>query len=176
MHIGTSTQTAELGNCAWFSVAVTNAPPETTRYQWYFGGTSTLTNATNSYLVLLVVQPAQAGACSVVVTNAWMAVTSDPALLSIIPAVTRRTVPAVGLSSGTGSLPPLEYVDQLPAAPSRWSSLTNVALSGAAPLCFDISQPLPAQRFYRALQTTGPPSVLAMSTAFMDALPAWAGW
>ncbi len=159
------TQTAEMGSLAFFSVEVTNTPPESTYYQWYFSGTKALGGATNSYLDLTNVQPVQAGAYTVVVTNLVGAVTSDPALLSVIPPVERKVVPAVGLPGGTGTLLHLEYADSLVAAATTWSSFTNVTLTSGTQLCFDLSQPLPAQRFYRAWQTSGPQPALVMSMA-----------
>lgn len=159
------TQTAETGQGVQFSVSATNVPPQTTGYQWYFGGTYALPGATNSCLVLPAAQPGQAGAYMVVVTNTCGVVTSDTALLSVIAPVTRRTVPAIGLPGGSGGLPLLVYADRPTAAASLWSPLTNLALNPAPPWCFDLSLPLPAQRFYRAEWTNGPPGVLAMSLA-----------
>jgi len=91
-------------------------------------------------------------------------VTSAPALLSIIPPVDRRVVPAVHLPGGTSSLLRLEYADRLATA-SLWSSFTNVTLASGPQLCFDVSEPLPAQRFYRAWQTNGPQPALDLSLA-----------
>jgi len=95
------TRTAEAGTAPWFSVGVTNTPPESTSYQWYFTGTNALGNATSAFLQLTNVQPAQAGAYTVVVTNLLGAVTSAPALLSVIPPVNRTDVPAVTLTTST---------------------------------------------------------------------------
>jgi hypothetical protein len=91
-------------------------------------------------------------------------VTSAPALLSVIPPVYRRVVPAVHLPSGTGDLLHLEYADNLATAPA-WSSFTNATLGSGPQLCFDLSQPLPAQRFFRAWQTNGPQPALDLSLA-----------
>ena len=157
------TQTAEMGTTPGFWVEVTNTLPRAVCYQWYFG-TNVLGSATNSYLALTNVQPAQAGAYTVVVTNLGGAVTSSPALLSVIPPVDRRVVPAVHLPGDNGRLLHLEYADNLAAAPA-WSSFTNVTLSSGPQLCFDLSQPLPAQRFYRAWQTNGPQPTLDISMA-----------
>jgi uncharacterized repeat protein (TIGR03803 family) len=158
------TQTAEIGTTPWFSVEVTNTLPELTHYQWFFSGTNALGSATNAWLELTNVQPFQAGAYTVVVTNLSGAVTSAPALLSVIPPVDRRVVPAVHLPSGTGDLLHLEYADNLAAVPA-WSSFTNVTLGSRPQLCFHLSQPLPAQRFYRTWQTNGPPPTLDLSLA-----------
>jgi hypothetical protein len=144
-------------------VEVTNTPPEATYYQWYFNGTNALGGATNAFLGLANVQPIQAGAYTVVVTNLAGAVTSARALLSVIPPVARTVVPAIGLTGGTGSLLHMEYAGSLTAP--RWSSVTNVTLGSGPQLCFDLSQPLPAQRFYRTWQTNGPQPVLDLSLA-----------
>jgi hypothetical protein len=57
----------------------------------------------------------------------------------------------------------MEYAGSLTAP--RWSSVTNVTLGSGPQLCFDLSQPLPAQRFYRTWQTNGPQPVLDLSLA-----------
>ncbi|MGA2866878.1 MAG: immunoglobulin domain-containing protein, partial [Verrucomicrobiota bacterium] len=148
------TQTAEMGSLAFFSVEATNTVPGAT-YQWYFNGTNALAGATNSYLGLAAVQPAQAGAYTVVVTNLGGAVTSAPALLSVIAAVERRVVPALNLTGDVGSFLHLDYVNAFgPGKP--WLSLSNFTLTSAPQVCFDLSEPLPAQRFYRAWQTNVP--------------------
>ena len=161
-----STQTAEIGSVAGFWAQATNVPYAGT-YQWYFNGTNALGGATNLYFELANVQPGQAGAYTLVVTNpyAYGAVTSAPALLSVISPVETAIVPAVGLPAGSGSLVHLEYADSLAAAAPQWFSLSNVTLVAGPQLCLDLSQPLPAQRFYRAWQTNGPATALDMSLA-----------
>jgi hypothetical protein len=148
-----STQTAEVGSLAGFWVEVTNIPPAAT-YQWYFNGTNVV-GGTNSYLVLTNVQPAQAGAYTVVVTNFGGAVTSAPALLSVIPPVVSRIVPALNLTGDVGSFLRLDYVNGFgPAA--QWLSLSNLTLLSTPQLYFDLSEPPPVQRFYRTSQTNVP--------------------
>ncbi len=148
------TQTAEMGSLAGFWVEATNIPPAAT-YQWYFNGTNALGGATNCYVVLANVQPAQAGAYMVAVTNLCGAVTSAPALLSVIAAVERRVVPALNLTADVGSFLQVDYVNGFgPGA--QWLSLSNVTIESTPQLCFDLSEPLPAQRFYRTSQTNAP--------------------
>ncbi|HXP60391.1 MAG TPA: choice-of-anchor tandem repeat GloVer-containing protein [Dongiaceae bacterium] len=159
-----ATQTAEMGSVGSFLVEVTDTPPESTYYQWYFGDTNALGGATNASLELTNVQPFQAGAYTVVVTNLYGAVTSAPALLSVIAPVESQVVSAIHLPGGTSNVLHLEYADSLADAPT-WSSFTNLTLSGGPQLCFDLSQPLSAQRFYRAWQTNGPQPMLDMSMA-----------
>ncbi len=150
-----STQTAEMGSVAFFSVEVTNTLPAADHYQWFFGGSNALSGATNSYLDLANVQLSQAGAYTLVVTNLYGAVTGAPALLSVIAAVERRLVPALNLTADVGSFLHLDYADAFgPGA--QWLSLSNFTLASAPQLCFDLSEPLPAQRFYRAWQTNVP--------------------
>ena len=112
------TQTAEAGTTPEFWVDATNTLPGAIDYQWYFGGTNALGSATNAFLDLTNVQPAQAGAYTVVVSNPVGAVTSAPAWLSVIPPVERSIVPAVQLPGGNGSLLHLEHADSL-VAPRR---------------------------------------------------------
>jgi hypothetical protein len=147
------TQTAEMGSLAGFWVEVTNIPPAAA-YQWCFDGTNVI-SGTNSYLALANVQPAEAGAYAVVVTNPYGAVTSAPALLSVIPPVERRIVPALNLTAEVGSFVQLDYAGAFgPGA--QWLSLTNVTIESTPQLYFDLSEPPPVQRFYRTSQTNVP--------------------
>ena len=156
------TQTAEGGTTVRFQVGA--AGWTSLAYQWLFDGTNALAGSTNAFLELPNIQPAQAGAYTVVVTNlAEGAVTSAPALLSVIPPVDRRVVPALHLTGTAGSLLHVEYADNL--ATPQWFSLSDVTLSGGPEFCFDFSSALPAQRFYRAWTTNGPPPSLDASMA-----------
>ncbi len=157
-----STQTAETGYTVEFHVEAASLAPGL-GYQWYLNGTNAVVGATNDFLELTSVQPAQAGAYTVVVMNMGLAVTSSPALLSVIPRVDRRVVPAVRLTGSAGSLLHLEYVDRL--ATSQWASLSNLTLTSGAALCLDLSPALPAQRFYRAWQANGPNPALDATIA-----------
>jgi hypothetical protein len=144
-------QTAEIGAPVFFFVDVTNTPQGAAYYQWYFSGTDALGGATNALLELTNVQPVQAGAYTVVVTNLYGAVTSAPALLSVIPAVGSRVVPALSLTADVGSFLQVDCIDAFgPGA--QWLSLSNVTIQSAPQLYFDLSDPLPAQRFYRTSQ------------------------
>jgi hypothetical protein len=163
------TQTAEMGSLAFFWVEVTNTVPGAT-YQWYFNGTNALGGATNSYLDLAKVQPAQAGAYTVVVTDAYGSVTSAPAVLSVIAAVERRVVPALNLTGDVGSFLHLDYVNALgPGA--QWLSLSNLTLQSAPQVCFDLSEPLPTERFYHAWQTNVPSARPVVDLGFATEIP-----
>ncbi len=81
-------QTVAAGGTATFSVVAQGAPPLS--YQWFFG-TNLLAGQTGASLVLDNVQPSQAGYYSIVVSNAFGALTSSNALLTVMtlpPAIT----------------------------------------------------------------------------------------
>lgn len=59
-------QTAEIGSVAFFSVEVTNMPPEGPCYQWYSNGANAIGDAANSLLEAASLQSIQAGAYTVV--------------------------------------------------------------------------------------------------------------
>jgi outer membrane protein assembly factor BamB len=73
-------QTSSLGADAVFNVVASGSPP--LEFFWQFKGTS-LTGATNNSLRLTRLTPMQAGAYSVIITNAAGSVTSQPAELTI---------------------------------------------------------------------------------------------
>jgi hypothetical protein len=150
------TQTAELGSVTGFRVWLTNAGPGTV-CQWYFNGTP-LAGATNTSLKLADAQAAQIGTYTVVVSNAYGAVTSAPALLNVIPAVPRRTVAAVFLTGDLGSLLHLDYTGTVAPNPA-WQTLVSLTLTNPPQLWLDLTDPMPAARFYRVWQA-GTPSVL----------------
>jgi len=150
-------ETAETGSDVRFSLRTEGSPP--LFYQWFFNGTDAITTATTDLTLLLTnVQPAQAGAYTVVVTNAVGVVTSTPALLSVIAPVPRRMVPALSSTGQPGSSLNLEFVESLDSTPG-WGPLGTVDLATTSAWYFDVSAPLTAQRFYRAWQS-GAPTVI----------------
>jgi hypothetical protein len=161
-------QTAEVGASALFSTEATGSPPLT--YQWFFNDSvpvSPLT--TNGFLELPSVQPDQAGLYTVVITNTFGAVTSSPAMLGVIPAVERRSVPGLTLQAQSGSTLNLEYSAAI--GPSlNWTALDQVALTNASQWYFDLSTPLPPSRFYRAWQTNATSVVPALRLNMIPAI------
>ncbi len=77
-----SGQTVPAGQTAVLSVSATGSP--TLGYRWFRDG-SEIAGATSASLALLNAQTAQAGAYSVVVSNAAGTVTSSPAVVSVLP-------------------------------------------------------------------------------------------
>ena len=143
-----ASQTAEAGSSASFSVRAEGDPSMT--YQWFFNGTTSVTGAaTNPGLYLTSVQAPQSGAYTVVVSNAFGAVTSPPVMMSVIPVVERRMVPALTLMGQPESAMNLQDAETLGPSPN-WVNLDNVALTNTSQWYFDLSASLPPQRFYRA--------------------------
>jgi hypothetical protein len=95
------------------------------------------------------------GAWTVVVTNLFGAVTSSPAMLGVIAPVERRPVPGVKVTGQPGSVWDVVYASSLSPV-ANWSVLGSVSLSITPQYCFDLTVPLPPQRFYRAQETADP--------------------
>jgi hypothetical protein len=138
-------------------------------YQWFFNTTNALSGGTNPVLQLRNVQLAQAGVYTVAVTNITGAVTSAPAMLGVIPPVERRMVPGLSLLGQAGSLLNLEDADAVGSPPS-WVTLDSVIFTNTPQWYFDVSEPLPPQRFYRTWQTTGPSATPALSLYMVPAI------
>ena len=147
-------QTANVGACVDFTVTADGAAPIS--YQWFFNGNHALGSATtNSFLRLTNIQPTQSGAYSVVVSNAFGAVNSSPAMLSVIPPVPRRTVPAISLTGDVGTCLHLCSADtSCPGA--AWQELDAVTLTATRQWFVDLTDPSPSHRFYCAWQTNVP--------------------
>jgi len=150
------TQTVEVGTPVDLSVRATSSYP--LHYLWYLNNANLIGYNTNCHLLLTNLQFSQSGSYTVVVTNAFGAVTSSPAMLNVIPAVQRRAVPAINVIGETGSSVNVGYADSLGPALS-WQTLDTLSLTNPPQYWFDLSTPLPTQRFYRVRQT-GTPSVL----------------
>jgi hypothetical protein len=156
-----ASQTAEAGSRVVFGAS--SAGSQKVTYRWLFNGTN-IQGEANSALCLARVQPTQAGAYTLVVSNQFGAITAAAAMLSVIPPVERRTVPALNLQGEPGSLLHLDYRDDFGPA-GRWLSLSNLTLTSTVQSFFDLSQPPPAQRFYRAWQASGPRPTLDLNLA-----------
>lgn len=133
------------------------------RYQWFYNGVNRLVGETNATLVLLNVQPEQAGNYSVVVTNTVGALTSVVANLTIIGG--QATPPVIPRGSlvyrGSGS----NFSLQVPTEAGRtyrlqfnaniqdrngWQNVPGATVSGDGSLrtLTDVN-PTGARRFYR---------------------------
>ena len=82
-------RTATVGSNTTFTVVAGGTSPFV--YQWFFAGTN-LDNATNSILALAAVTTNDAGAYTVFITNSVGSVTSNPAILTVIPPPVAPTI------------------------------------------------------------------------------------
>ena len=146
-------QTAEVGCIVTIGVGAVRDSAAT--YLLYFNQTQLIASSTNGGWTLTNVDFTHSGAYTIVITNVFGAATSAPVALNVIPRVERRTVPAVTLIGQAGDSIGLDFRDSLNSY-TTWETMTNVTLSSASQYCFDISEPLPSQRFYRAWQMTTP--------------------
>ena len=160
-------QTAEVGAIATFIAQTSRFEP--LGFQWFFNSTNALAGGTNPVLQLTNVQPAQAGAYTVFVTNVTGAATSAPAMLSVIPPVERRMVPALSLLGQPGIILNLENADT-PGPSPAWASFDSVLLTNISQWYFDVATPLPPQRFYRAWQIAGPSIIPSLSPNMVPAI------
>ena len=152
------TQTAEAGTVLGISLTVTGEPSPV-RYQMVLqrhlpsgihGPDLRLTN----------VQFSDSGTYVVVITNAFGAITGVPITLNVIAAVEHRPSAGLMLSGETGTVLNVDYVGS-PTGVLNWLPLGAVRLTSASQGCFDVTEPLPPQRYYRVWQTgyTGPRSL-----------------
>jgi hypothetical protein len=152
------TQTAEAGATVILTVDAAGNPPPA--YQWYLNGTNIL-GCANSSLVLTNMLFSQSGTYTVVVTNMYGAVTSAPMVLSVIAPVERRPVPGVKVMGEAGSSLNVDYADALSTTPT-WLPLDTISLGSTSQYCFDLTVPLPPQRYYRAWQAATPGTMLSL--------------
>ncbi len=149
-RVSPSGQTAETGSTVKFHSEAVALPPATCR--WFFNGTNALSAPGVSDLVLSDLRLDQAGAYTVVISNIFGALTSAPGVLNVIPPVERRMVPGLNLTGQTGTSMNLDFAAELGPA-SQWTTLATLPLGQASQWYFDLSTPLPAQRFFRAWQS-----------------------
>jgi len=162
------TQTAEWGATVWFGIHAAGSAPLS--YQWLFNGTNIISElTTNCHLGLTNLQSNHCGNYAVVVSNAFGAVTSAPAMLNVISPVNRRPVPAINLEGEAGSLMNVECTDAL-GSPVNWLPLDLISLTSTSQLYFDLSAPLPPQRFYRAWQAGTPSVISSLNLNFVPAI------
>ncbi len=84
-------QVAASGSTAHLYALADGLPPLS--FQWFFDGTNALSGGTNAVLELANVRFSQSGLYSVVVTNAFGAATSAPAVLTVVASPSLTTLP-----------------------------------------------------------------------------------
>jgi len=137
-------QTVTIGSTVRLKVIATNSP---TSYQWFFG-TNLIEGATSSTLTLTNVQQSQSGAYTVVVSNLNGSVTSDPAMLSVLPGLGIDMVPRISLAGEVGLTYRLEYVNSM-GPTGAWNTLTTISITNNPQFYYDDSALGQPARFYR---------------------------
>jgi uncharacterized repeat protein (TIGR03803 family) len=137
------------GNPATFNVGVGGS---LLAYQWVFNETNLL-NATNATLTMQHVFPANAGAYTVVVTNAYGSVTSNPAMLTVLPL--GITVPPM-LASGQfqfsfDTVTGVNYAVQCSTNLTQWFPWVTLGGLGVPLTLIDPNAAGSQQRFYRII-------------------------
>jgi hypothetical protein len=161
-------QTAEWGASVRLRVRYISQPAAGCR--WFFnGGAAAGGVASGTDLLLTNLQFAQSGSYVAVITNTFGAVTSSPALVNVIAPVARRLVPWLTLNGQLGTWLNLDYAGQVGSGRS-WTALDTVLLTNQAQWYYDLSEPLPSQRFYRGWQTNGVPSSSRLDLGMVPAL------
>jgi len=158
------TQTVEIGSAVDLTMGVAGDPVLT--YEWFFNGTNCISCSQNYSLELTNVQCSQSGSYTVIVTNLFGSVTSAPAMLNVITPVAHKPVPCVQVMGQTGSLLNVDYANSL-SPPANWTTLGFVTLTSTSQYCFDVTLPIPTQRFYRVWQTGTPSAVPSLNPPVM---------
>jgi hypothetical protein len=142
------------GNNVTFSVNV--AGSGALSYQWELNDVA-ITNATNATLILSSLQFTNAGAYSVIISNAYGSVTSAPAFLTVNPAgVSIALYPGITIAGTPGYTYGIQYNLDL-SNTNSWLGLTNLTLSDSNALWYDSVPAAQPQRYYRVVP--GPISI-----------------
>ena len=143
-------RTVGIGSNATFAVTATGTAP--LKYQWRLNGTN-FVNATNTSFTVSNAQPANAGPCTVVITNVVGAVTSAPVTLSVVsrpqfvaPQLLPNRTFKFTLNGTSGSVCAIDFSTNLTA----WFPLTNLTLTGSSLLFTNTSASNATRRFYKA--------------------------
>jgi len=159
-------QTVRLGATATFSVTASGTEP--LEYQWNVGGTN-VGGATNNVLVVTNVQASDGGSYAVVITNAYGAVASSNAVLTVgLPAVIMAQPTNVAAAVGgtvvlgvvAAGTPPLSYQWSLEGTNLAWATnytlvLTNVLLNDAGSYAVEVSNAFGSQQSSNAVVSVG---------------------
>jgi hypothetical protein len=140
------------GHSAGFVVAASGWPA--LAYQWQLNGTN-VSGATNAALTLQNAFPANAGTYLVAITNVYGSVTSNPALLTVLPlGITAPTKLANGrfqfsFDTATGVHYEVEYSTNL----TDWYPFITVGGNGTPLTLSDPNTAGSQQRYYRIIQS-----------------------
>jgi hypothetical protein len=138
------------GTTTAFQVTATGASPT---YQWFFNTNNLLAGQTSNVLTLTNVQPGDAGAYSVTVSNAGGSTNSTMAMLTVLVRptisniVNNGTNVAISLPSLTGLNYTLEYTDTL--SNPVWTPIAPAVPGTGGVIVLQDPSPSPTSRYYR---------------------------
>ena len=146
-------QTNYAGRSATFTVLAYSTAPIS--YQWYSSVSGALTGQTNATLTLTNLQPAQAGAYSVMVTNALGGGSSAAATLTVVtPGISHPAMfPDGHFGFVAGGIPGTACQVRASAAlTGPWITLTNLTVGTNGVIVFeDLTAPPPQTQFYQTV-------------------------
>ena len=140
-------QTVAIGSTVYLTVRATNSPIS---YQWYFG-TNAVVGATDLSLTLTNLHSNDSGNYTVVVSNNSGSVTSNPAMLMVLPSLGINMVPRILLNCETGMNCRIEYISPI-GHTNAWVTLETIAITNNPQYYFDVSAIGQPARFYRLEQ------------------------
>jgi alpha-tubulin suppressor-like RCC1 family protein len=162
---------AAIGATTSFRAAATGLPP--LGYQWQFGGTN-LPGATNPVLTLTNVEPKQAGAYSVTVSNLLGVASSEQAALSVaspllIDALTVQPYEQTAYISGTASF---SVEAQGQGLTYQWFT-NGVAIPGATNSALTLPNVQPDEAASYSVRVSNPLGQLTSRSVTLDVVPIW---
>ena len=116
--------------------------------QWFWNGQQ-IPGATNAIYALNSITEPQAGTYTVLASNVFGTVTSDPAIVAVNNVVASRNLGLILTAPAGAQL----QVQQAAAIPGPWQLLTNLTLPTGPYAFVDESAPNAQQRFYRTTNT-----------------------
>jgi uncharacterized repeat protein (TIGR03803 family) len=159
-------QTAEIGSPVGFSIH--NEEAASVTYQWFFNATNVVGSpSTSARFNIEHAEFSHVGSYTVVASNPLGAVTSAPVSLSVISPVERRLVPGLFLTGPPNSVLNLDTAEALA---SDWVAFQSLYLTNGFQWYFDLSDPLPVRRFYRAWQSNPSGSITKLNASMIPAL------
>ncbi len=139
-------QTAASGGSIVLAVVASGSQP--ILYQWRLNGQN-ITGATNSTHTIAGLEAATAGAYTVVVSNAFDAIISEAAAVTVFDLAMYAGLTIAGPAGASYRIEHRPAVNEA----ANWTTLTNVTLGAEPLLFFDSGSSQLNQRFYRAIRT-----------------------
>jgi len=140
--------TVTVGHAASFAVTATGLP--SIAYQWFFGGANLL-NSTNATLTLQNSFPNNAGTYTVVITNACGSVTSNPAILNVLPLdiAAPKILASRQFQFSFDTATGVDYAVQYSTNLTQWFPFVTLGGIGEPLTVIDPNTASSQQRFYR---------------------------